>query len=69
MLSFVNDVWEWLYQAEEARKAAERLTDPDAKEVMLQLGQLYLHLAQAAVEQARVRGANVALATHSGPLH
>ncbi|MGC2203366.1 MAG: hypothetical protein WA633_24890 [Stellaceae bacterium] len=37
----------WLDRAEEARRAAERLADPDAKQVMLHFSQLYLHLAQA----------------------
>jgi D-arabinose 1-dehydrogenase-like Zn-dependent alcohol dehydrogenase len=39
--SVLNDTWEWLYRAEEARKAAEQLTDPDAKQCMLQLGRYY----------------------------
>ena len=38
--SVLNDIWEWLYRAEEARKAAEQLTDPDAKQCMLQLGDI-----------------------------
>jgi hypothetical protein len=33
--SVLNDTWEWLYRAEEARKAAEQLTDPDAKQCTL----------------------------------
>jgi hypothetical protein len=33
--SVLNDTWEWLSRAEESRKAAEQLTDPDAKQCML----------------------------------
>lgn len=56
MPSLLSYAWEWLYHAEEAPKIAEQLADPDAKEVMLQLGQLYLHLAQAALADARAEG-------------
>jgi len=54
MLPLLNDAWDWhwLNHAEEAQKAAEQLTDREAKEVMLQLGQLYLRLAQTAFAQA-----------------
>jgi hypothetical protein len=36
---------EWLDRAQQARKAAEKLTDPDAREVVLQLAQLYFQKA------------------------
>ena len=49
MASVLNDTWEWLYRAEEARKAAEQLTDPDAKQCMLQLGSHYDGLARGHV--------------------
>jgi hypothetical protein len=55
MPPLLNDAWNWLNHAEEAQKAAEQLTDREAKEVMLQLGQLYLRLAQTALAQARAR--------------
>jgi hypothetical protein len=51
--SVLNDTWEWLYRAEEARKAAEQLTDPDAKQCMLQLGRYYDGLARAVIAQAK----------------
>jgi hypothetical protein len=41
----------WLDRAEEARRAAEQLADPDAKQVMLYFSQLYLHLAQADADE------------------
>jgi hypothetical protein len=55
MLPLLGDACDWLDHAEEAQKAAEQLTDREAKEVMLQLGQLYLRLAQTALAQARAR--------------
>ena len=42
MPPLLNDASDWLDHAEEAQNAAEQLTDREAKEVMLQLGQLYL---------------------------
>jgi hypothetical protein len=62
--SVLNDTWEWLYRAEEARKAAEQLTDPDAKQCMLQLGRYYDGLAPAGPQVG-----NFALVAHSGSLN
>ena len=45
----------WLNHAENARKTAEQLTDREAKEVMAQLGQMYLRRAQTALAQAAGR--------------
>jgi len=42
MPPLLNDSCDRLDHAEEAQKAAEQLTNREAKEVMLQLGQLYL---------------------------
>jgi hypothetical protein len=67
--SVLNDTWEWLYRAEEARKAAEQLTDPDAKQCMLQLGRYYDGLARAAVPYARLQAGNIALMAQSGSLN
>ena len=69
MASVLNDTWEWLYRAEEARKAAEQLTDPDAKQCMLQLGRHYDGLARAAIAQARPHEGNFALVAHWGSLN
>jgi hypothetical protein len=55
MPPLLGDACDWLDHAEEAQKAAEQLTDREAKKVMLQLGQLYLRLAQTALAQARAR--------------
>jgi hypothetical protein len=67
--SVLNDTWEWLYRAEEARKAAEQLTDPDAKQCMFQLGRYYDRLARAAIAQARPQAGNFALVAPSGSLN
>jgi hypothetical protein len=42
-----SGISDWLYQANQALRAAGLLTEIDAKEVMLQLCQYYLRLAQA----------------------
>ena len=69
MAPVLNDTWEWLYRAEEARKAAEQLTDPGAKQCMLQLGRYYDGLARAAIAQARPQDSNFTLVAHSGSLN
>jgi hypothetical protein len=52
MTSLSNDAWEWLYQAEKARKAAKQHTDPDAKKAMLELGRYYDWLARDVIAGA-----------------
>jgi hypothetical protein len=69
MGSVLNDAWEWLYHAEEARKAAERLTDPDAKECMLELGRYFDRQARTAALRARAGDGNFTLAALLGPLN
>jgi hypothetical protein len=51
----LSDAWEWLYHANEARKAAERLTDPDAKAAMLELGRYFDWLALDVIAGATAR--------------
>ena len=46
MRSLVNAACGWLKEAKNAQKTAEQLTDREAKEVMAQLGQMYLLRAQ-----------------------
>jgi hypothetical protein len=55
MQSLLIDALELLDRAEEAWKAADRLIDPGAKEVMLQLGRYYNGLARTAVAKAKAR--------------
>jgi hypothetical protein len=52
MPSLLNDAWEWLYRVEEARKAADLLTDPHAKEAMIELGIFCERKARAAIARA-----------------
>jgi hypothetical protein len=52
-MSSLLDASAWLKEAEKARHAAERLIDPEAKQVMLQLCQHYLCLAEVELAQAR----------------
>jgi len=40
MPSLIDEVWEWLGRAEQAREVAEGLTDPGAKQAVLQRGKL-----------------------------
>jgi hypothetical protein len=62
----LNAACGWLKQAENARKTAEQLTDREAKEVMAQLGQMYLLRAQIALIQTT--GLEFSLVTQLGML-
>ena len=55
MSSPLNEAWESLCHAEEAWKAADQLTDPDAKEVMIQISRYYHQLALTALARAWAR--------------
>jgi len=48
MPSLIDEAWEWLDRAEQAREVAEGLTDPGAKEAVLQLAESFDRLARAA---------------------
>jgi hypothetical protein len=48
MPSLVDDAWDWLDRAEQAREVAGQLTDPDAKRAMLQAAKGYEHWFQFA---------------------
>jgi hypothetical protein len=52
MSSPVDDALEWLGRAEQAREVAGLLSDPGAKEAVLQLAENYERLARAAVDRA-----------------
>ena len=52
MPSLVDDAWEWLDRAKQAREVAGQLTDPAAKEAVLQLAESYVRLARAAITPA-----------------
>jgi hypothetical protein len=55
MLSLVDETWEWLDRAEQAREVAGQLTDPRAKQAVLQLAESFERLARAAVTPAVLR--------------
>jgi hypothetical protein len=55
MSSPVDDALEWLGRAEQAREVAGLLSDPGAKEAVLQLAAHYERLARAAVDRAERR--------------
>jgi hypothetical protein len=55
MPSLVNEAWEWLDRAEQAREVAGQLTDPAAKQAVIKLADSYERLARAAVTPAVLR--------------
>jgi len=55
MLSLVDEAWEWLDRAEQAREVAGLLRDPGAKQAVLQLAESYERLARAATGRAKVQ--------------
>ena len=55
MPSLADEAWEWLDRAEQAREVAGHLSDPGAKQAVLQLAESYERLARAAVTPAVLR--------------
>jgi hypothetical protein len=55
MPSLVDDAMDWLYRAEQAREIAGQLTDPAARNAVIQLAESYERLARAAVTPAVLR--------------
>jgi hypothetical protein len=55
MPSILNEAWEWLDRAEQAREVAGRLTDPGAGKAVLELAQSFDRLARAAATPAVLR--------------
>jgi hypothetical protein len=54
-MSVFNEALEWRDRAEQAREAAGQLTDPEAKQAVLNLAESYERLAQAAVNPTVLR--------------
>jgi hypothetical protein len=52
MPSFVDDALHWLDRAEQAREVAGELTDPGAKQAVLQVAEIFEGLARTAVDRA-----------------
>jgi hypothetical protein len=55
MPSLVDDAMDWLDRAEQAREVAGELTDPTARNAVIQLAESYERLARAAVTPAVLR--------------
>jgi len=55
MLSLIDDAWEWLDRAEQAREVAGQLSDPGAKQAVLHLAESFERLARAAANPAVLR--------------
>jgi hypothetical protein len=49
----IHDPAHWRQRAEECRKAAEKLEDPDAKATLLEICRSYEKLADLAARQAK----------------
>jgi hypothetical protein len=50
---FINDPEHWRKRAEEARKLADQMDDPDAKQTMLGIAKDYDRLAERAEHRAK----------------
>ena len=55
MPSILNEAFEWLDRAEQAREVAGQLTDPGARKAVLELAQSFDRLARAAATPAVLR--------------
>ena len=55
MSSTLNEAWEWLDRAEQAREVAGLLTDPSARKAVLELAESVDRLARAAATPAVLR--------------
>jgi hypothetical protein len=55
MPSLLNEAFEWLDRAEQAREVADQLTDPSAKQAVLALADSFDRLARAAANPAVAR--------------
>jgi len=55
MPALIDEVWEWLDRAEQAREVAGQLTDPGAKQAVLQLAENFDRLARAAANRDVLR--------------
>jgi hypothetical protein len=51
-MSHINDPTHWRYRAEEARAMAESMTNPEAKQMMLNVAADYEKLAKRAEERS-----------------
>ena len=61
MPSILHEAMEWLDRAEQAREVAGQLTDPGAKQAVLQLAESFDRLARAAANPAVLRRRELAM--------
>ena len=55
MPTFLHEALEWLDRAEQAREVAGQLTEPTARQAVLELAESYERLARAATTPAVLR--------------
>jgi hypothetical protein len=55
MPSILNEAWEWLDRAEQAREVAGQLNDPGARKAVLELAESFERLARAAAAPTAAR--------------
>jgi hypothetical protein len=55
MPSILNEALEWLDRAEQAREVAGQLSDPGARQAVLELAESFDRLARAAANPAVIR--------------
>jgi hypothetical protein len=55
MPSLVDEAWEWLDRAEQAREVAGLVSDPAARDAVMRLAESYQRLARAAVNPTVLR--------------
>ena len=67
MPSPIEDALFWLDRAEQAREVAGQLTDPGAKQAVLQLAESYERLARTDANRARAQKRDFAPETSSDP--
>ena len=67
MLSMLKEALEWLNRAEQAREVAGLLSDPGAKQAVLQLAESFERLARTAADRARAQKCDFAPGTPSDP--
>ena len=60
MRSILNEAFEWLNRAEQAREVAGQLTDPSARNAVLELAEIFDRLARAAATPALLRRRDLA---------
>jgi hypothetical protein len=65
MMSVFNEALEWRDRAEQAREVAGQLTDPGAKQAVLQLAESFERLARTAAGRAGAQKCDLAPGTPS----